>query len=115
MLDAHRGRDLGDLAGAGAGGVHLADRRHHRAVDPLVALDDVRGEEAAAPELGYPQGQHPQAGRQLALAVAVPAVARGLAELVGLGAHDLVGEHLGHRPDELLQVDGAVGEPGQRL
>ena len=114
-LDAHRGRHLGDLAGAGAGGVHLADRGDDRAVDPLVALYDVRGEEAAAPELGYPQGQRPHAGRQLPLAVAVPAVARGVAELVGLGAHDLVGEHLGHRPDELLKVDGAVGEPGQIL
>ena len=73
------------------------------------------GEEAVAPEFGCPQGQRPHAGRQLPLAVAVPAVDRGVAELVGLGAHDLVGEQLGHRPDELLQVDGAVCEPGQRL
>lgn len=81
----------------------------------IAVLDDVRGEEAVAPEFGCPQGQRPHAGRLLPLAEAVPAVDRGAAELVGLGAHDLVGEQLGHRPDELLQVDGAVCEPGQRL
>lgn len=45
-------RDPGDLAGAGAGGVHPRHRGHERPVNPLVALDNVVGEEAAGPQLG---------------------------------------------------------------
>ena len=43
---------LADLAGAGAGGVHHRHRGHERPVNPLVALDNVVGEEAAGPQLG---------------------------------------------------------------
>ena len=39
-----------DFPGSGAGGVHLRDRDHERAVDPLVALDHVVREEAPGPE-----------------------------------------------------------------
>lgn len=52
-LDRGEGlRDPGDLAGAGAGGVHHRHRGHERPVNPLVALDNVVGEEAAGPQLG---------------------------------------------------------------
>ncbi|MFR5090988.1 MAG: hypothetical protein ACLTDR_02270 [Adlercreutzia equolifaciens] len=44
-----------------------------------------------------------------AVAVAVPLVAVG-ARVLGLGVHDLVNERLGHRPDQLADVDHAVVE-----
>ena len=48
------------------------------------------------------------AGLERARPVAVPAVAGGLAHLVGLGVHDAVGDVLGEPADELLQVDDPV-------
>lgn len=111
-LDAHgRGHPL-HLPGAGAGRVHLGHGRHDGPVDALVALEHVLGEEAPRAQLRYPERQRAHARREHALAIAVPAVARGLAGLVGLGAHDLVDDGLGQLPEHLLQVDRAVLEAG---
>ena len=68
---------LGDalhLARGRARRVHLGHRRHHGAVDALVALDDVLGEEAACAKLGYAQCDVADARDQVALPVAVAAV-----------------------------------------
>ena len=108
---------LGDplhLARARAGRVHLGHGRRQGPVDPLVAGDDVLGEEAARAQLGHPQGQLAHAGLERAGPVAVPAVAGRLAHLVGLGVHDAVGDVLGEPADELLQVYRPVLEPGHR-
>lgn len=70
------------------------------------------GKKLSLLSLGIFKVRFPYAGNKFALAIAIPAVARGLAELVGFSAHDLVGEHLGHRPDELLHVDDAINESG---
>jgi hypothetical protein len=87
------------LAGARPRAVHLGHRRDHGAVDALVALDDVLGEEAAGAKLRHAQGERPHARPQLPLAVAVPAVSRRLAHLVGLGGHHAVHYVLGHPPE----------------
>lgn len=89
-LDAHGGCDPLHLPGAGAGRVHLGHGRHDGPVDALVALEYVLGEEAPRAQLRHPERQRAHARREHALAIAVPAVARGPAELVGLGVHDLV-------------------------
>lgn len=111
-LDAHGGCDPLHLPGAGAGRVHLGHGRHDGPVDALVALEHVLGEETPRAQLRHPERQRAHVRREHALAIAVPAVARGPAELVGLGAHDLVDDGLGQLPEDLLQVDGAVLEPG---
>ena len=99
------------LPGARAGGVHLGDGRHERAVDPLVALDHVLREEAAGAELGDAEREGPHARRQRSLAVSVAAVGAAAAELVGLGVHHGVDHLLGQSAEQLLHVDGAVVEP----
>lgn len=98
---------LGDalhLAGRRARRVHLGHRRHHGAVDALVALDDVLGEEAAGPQLGYAQPDVTHARDQVALAVPVEAVGAARAQLVGLGVHYGVDHVLGQAPHQLPQV-----------
>ena len=95
-------------------GVHLAHGRDYRAVRLLVALDHVVGEEAAGAQLGYPERQRPHAGHQPPLAVAVPAVARRAAELVCLGAHDLVHHALGELAEQLPHVHEPVPEARDR-
>jgi len=107
-------RDPLHLPGARPRGIHLGHRRHEGAVCALVALDHVLGEEASAPELGDPERQGPDAGQQLPLPVAIPAVAGRCAELVRLRAHDLVHDALCQLPEQLLHVDGSVGEPRHR-
>lgn len=101
-----------DLPGAGAGSARLRHGGHDGPVDALVALEHVLGEEAPGAQLRHPGRQRANAGDEHALPIAVPAVARGLAELVGLGARDLVDHGLGQLPEDLLQVDGAVREAG---
>lgn len=54
-LDAHGLRRPLHLPGAGAGRVHLGDRRHDGPVHPLVALQHVVGEEAVSAGLKSPQ------------------------------------------------------------
>lgn len=109
-LDAHgRGHPL-HLPVAGVRGVHLGHGSHDGPVDALVAFERVLGEEAAGAKLRHPERQRANARREHALPVGVPAVARGLAELADLGAHDLVGHGLRQLPEELLQVDGVVRE-----
>lgn len=76
---------------------------HHGAVDALVALDDVLGEEAAASQLGYAQRDVAHARRQVALAVAVAAVGAARAQLIGLGVHYRVDHVLGQAPYEPLR------------
>ena len=85
---------------------------HDRPVHPPVALEDVVGEETAGPQLGDAQRERSHARCEHALPVPVPAVARGRAHLVGLGAHDLVHDRLGQGAQELLHVHEAVLEPG---
>lgn len=110
-LDAHLlGYPL-HLPGAGAGGVHLGYRRDERAVDALVALEDVLGEEAARPELGDSQVERAHARLEAAVPVAVPAVGPIAAELVGLLVHDGVDHLLGEQPEQRLDVDHPVGRP----
>lgn len=99
------------LPGAGAGGVHLGDGRHERAVDALVALEDVLGEEASRPELGDSQVERAHARLEAAVPVAVPAVGPIAAELVGLLVHDGVHDLLGEQPEQRLDVDHPVGRP----
>ena len=94
-----------DFPGSGAGGVHLRDRDHERAVDPLVALDHVVREEAPGPEFrdAEREGSTHVAGD---LAVSVAAVGPSAAEPVGLGVHHGV-DHLFSQPaTQLLHVDG---------
>lgn len=100
------------LAGAGARGVHLGHGGHEGAVDALVALEHVLGEEAAGAQLGDAQRQRADAGGERPLAVAVSAVPPATAELVGLGVHHGVHDLLGETPEQLLHVDGAVVETG---
>lgn len=76
-----------------------------RPVHALVALEHVVGEEAARAQLGYAQGERAHARDQLALPVAVPAVAGVPAELVRLRAHHLVDDGLRQLPKHLLEVD----------
>lgn len=111
-FDAHGGGHLLHLPGAGPCRVHLGSG-DRRAVDPLVELDDIIGEGAARAELRYAQRERSHASDQITLAVAFPAVAGGAAELVGLGAHDLVRHKLGQSPQELLEVDRPVLEAGR--
>ena len=110
-LDAHLLSYPLHLPGAGAGGVHLGHRRDERAVDALVALEDVLGEEAARPELGDSQVERAHARLERAVAVAVPAVGPIAAELVGLLVHDGVDHLLGEQPEQRLDVDHPVGRP----
>ncbi len=108
---------LGDplhLARRRARGVHLGDRRRHCAVDALVALDDVLGEEAAAAQLGYAKRDVADARREVAFAVAVAAVGASCAQLVCLGVHYRVDHVLGERPYQFPQVDQAILEPRHR-
>lgn len=110
--DAHLlGHSL-QLAGARAGGVHLGDGGHEGAVRALVALDHVVREEAAGAELRDAQRQRADAGGEAALPVAVAAVRPAAAQLVGLGVHHRIHDLLGEAPEQLLNVDGAVVEPG---
>ena len=102
-----------DLARARSRGARLGDRRHERPVHPLVARQHVVGEEAADPELRDPGRERPHAGHELALPVAVPAVALA-AHLVGLGVHDLVHDALRELAQQLLHVGRAVLEPRHR-
>ena len=88
------------LPGAGAGRVHLGHGRHERAVDALVALEDVLGQEAARPELGDSQVERAHACLEAAVPVAVPAVGPIAAELVGLLVHDGVDNLLGEQPEQ---------------
>ena len=74
----------------------------------MVPRVDVLGEEAARAQPGHPERELAHAGLERARPVAVPAVAGGLAHLVGLGVHDAVGDVLGEPADELLQVDDPV-------
>ena len=83
-------RDALHLARRGAGGVNLGHRRHDRAVDALVALDHVLGEESPRPQLRHPHRDVADARDQVALAVAVAAVGAFRAQLIGLGVHDRV-------------------------
>lgn len=110
-LDAHLlGYPL-HLPGAGAGRVHLGHGRHERAVDTLVALEDVLREEAARPEFGDSQVERAHARLERAVAVAVPAVGPIAAELVGPLVHDGVDHLLGEQPEQRLDVDHPVGRP----
>ena len=102
------------LARRGAGGVHLGHRRHDRAVDALIALDHVLGEEAPRPQLRYPHRDVADTRDQVALAVAVAAVGASRAQLVGLGVHDRVHDVLGEAPYELPQAHRPVLEPRHR-
>lgn len=107
-------RDALHLARRGAGGVHLGHRRHDRAVDALIALDHVLGEEAPRPQLRYPHRDVADTRDQVALAVAVAAVGASRAQLVGLGVHDRVHDVLGEAPYELPQAHRPVLEPRHR-
>ena len=109
--DAHGLGDAGHLAGAHAVGDHLRDRCDHGAVGARVAGEQVLREVAAGAQLGDAQADLADARDEGALPVAVPAVALG-ARLLGLRVHDLVHERLGHRADELAEVDHPVVEPG---
>lgn len=88
---------------------HLGYRGDDGPVHARVAHEQVLREVAAPPELGDAQVDDPHAGDERAVAVAVPLVAVG-ARVLGLGVHDLVHERLGHRPDQLADVDHAVVE-----
>lgn len=112
--NAHGPRHALDLSGGDAVGDHLRHGGDHGAVDPLVAPDHVLREEAPAPQLRDPGRSPADAGVQAALAVAVPAVGPALAELVGLGVHDLADRRLGGRSHDLLEARHAVVEPRQR-
>ena len=90
--------------------MHLGNRHDGRAVDALVALEDVL-EEAARPELGDSQVERAHARLERAVAVAVPAVGPLAAELVGLLVHDGVDHLLGEQPEQRLDVDHPVGRP----
>lgn len=89
-------------------GVHLGHRRHHGAVDALLALDDILGEEAAAAQLGYAQRDVARVRDQVALAVAVAAVGASSAQLVCLGIHYRVDHVLDERPYQFSQVYRSV-------
>ena len=90
---------------AGTPSVTISETAFHA----RVALDRVLWEVAPRVQLRDPEVDGAEAGGEPALAVAVPPVA-GLACLVGLGAHDLVDERLGHHPNELGHVHHAVIE-----
>ena len=111
---AHPLGDPLDLARARARGARLGRGRRQGPAGPLAPRDDVLGEEAARAQLGHPERELAHAGLERARPAAVPAVAGGLAHLVGPGVHDAVGDVLGESADELLQVDGPVLEPGHR-
>lgn len=106
---AHGLRHALHLPGGHAVSHHLGDGGDDRSVHARVALDQVLGEVAAGTQLRDPEVDDAHAGGEPALALAVPLVA-GLACLVGLGAHDLVDERLGHHPNELGHVHHAVIE-----
>lgn len=63
-----------DLAGAHARDVHLAHERDHGRLDARVALEYALGEVGPLAQLGDPQLEVSEGGRQGPLAVAVPAV-----------------------------------------
>ena len=108
-VDPHRRCHLLDLARAHAVHDHLGDGGDHGPVDAGVAHEQVLGEVASHPQLRYPQRYRPHARDQGPFPVSVALVALG-ARLVGLRAHDLVDERLGHQPYQLLQVDHPVVE-----
>jgi hypothetical protein len=99
-----------DLPRARAGLVHLRHGRYGRPVGPLVALEDVVGEEASLPEPRYPQVQHPHAGIEGPRPVAVPAVAGGRAHLLGLRIHHGINDRLRQLAEELLEAGAPVCE-----
>ena len=90
--------------------VHLGHRRHHGAVDALVALDDVLGEEAAAFSLGM-RGDVAHARRQVAPAVAVAVAGAARAQPIGLGVHYRADHVLGQAPYEFPRLHRPVLEP----
>lgn len=98
--------------GAGARGARLGHGGHDGPLDALLALEHVLGGEAPRAEPRHPGLRRPHARRDYALVTAVPAVARGPAEPVGLGAHGLAGDGRGRPPGRLLQVNRAVRKPG---
>ena len=106
---AHDLRNALQLPGGHAVGRHLGHRGDDRAVHARVPLDEVLGEVAAGARLRDPEVDGPDAGDELALAVAVAPVA-AFARLIGLGAHGLVDERLGHHPYGLGHVHHAVVE-----
>lgn len=91
--------------------VHLGRRHDEHAVDALVALEDVLGEETARPELGDSQVELAHACLEAAVPVAVPAVGPIASELVGLLVHDGVHDLLGEQSEQRLDVDHPVGRP----
>lgn len=110
--DAELLGDEPDLAGAHASDVHLAHERDHGHLDARVALEYALGEVGPLAQLGDPQLEVAEGGRQGPLAVAVPAVdalgrpgaAGRAAGLLRLGVHQGVDHGLDHLPAELPQV-----------
>lgn len=96
---------------SGAGGVHLDRRRDEGAVDALVAIKDILGEEAVRPERGDSQVECVHACLETAAPVAVPAVGPIVSMLVGLLVHDDVHDLFGEQSEQRLDVDHPVGRP----
>ncbi len=87
---------------------YITHRGDDRPVYPLAALDHVVREGAARPELRDSQRRRSDAGDESALPIPVPTVAGRPAELVRLGARDLVHDALGELPGQFLHAREAV-------